>query len=653
MEKADVFLPAWERPIRIPQDVPIEHSEPPFALAGETGTWLLRFRFSCDVPAGAPLKLQTSGGRNNRGGFEPPPQVERPDGAGYTTARTQDGAPVELKSDGTPGTLGVTVPASGFARNTVLNVTIGDRSSGGPGIKAGTSRRLNKFFVLYWPERGGASAGAWSDPNWLQSHSSNKPGTWSGDNMRWIVAACTMHLLGGRLNHLHAWAPSQASPDEDVAILARPEDEFHNVSSERLGEAVALLGSHKLHAECHVVDASTCLRLKVRLGRQGTLRVVVRHPSSGIEAVTNPIVCSEKAPALRAWWGMIHGHSEMSDGSDTLDDYFHQLRNECALDFGAPGDHDHLWETSDRMWKTTCDKVKKWHAEGRFVTFLGYEWAKWRKNGDGDRNVYYLEDDRPMYRSDNGEYPTPPDLFRAIRDEKALVIPHHTAHAGNFCDYKDHDPTHERLIEIYQVRGSYECAAEDGNPRPEHYPQPPYADGYVRRALALGWRVGFTAGGDDHNGTAGTGKSKDGLMCVLAPENTRVALWDGMWQRRVVATTGARLLLFYELNGHPMGAELNAKADPRLSEHREFRIEFHGTSPASQIDVIRNNVVVHSEQPHALDCVLEWTDEIPLKEALMQPARFCDHPFCFYYVRVMQEDGEMGWASPVWIDPCT
>lgn len=35
---------------------------------------------------------------------------------------------------------------------------------------------------------------------------------------------------------------------------------------------------------------------------------------------------------------------------------------------------------------------------------------------------------------------------------------------------------------------------------------------------------------------------------------------------------------------------------------------------------------------------------------MMPPAKYCDRPFCFYYVRVVQADGQAAWASPIWID---
>ena len=78
------------------------------------------------------------------------------------------------------------------------------------------------------------------------------------------------------------------------------------------------------------------------------------------------------------------------------------------------------------------------------------------------------------------------------------------------------------------MRGSLECSEQEGNPAPaKGYNGPPIQDGYVCNALALGWRIGFTAGGDDHSGCWGSeayfGRYKQGLMSVEAQEKTREA----------------------------------------------------------------------------------------------------------------------------------
>jgi len=653
-------MPLWQRPIRIPERIAIEHSEPPVALAGEKSTWRLPFRLADDVAPGSVLRLQVFGGRDNKGVFEGL-QTDGPGEDGYVSACTQDGTPLAIYPAANAGTFVIESPEGGLERGSVLTVVLGDRSGGGGGAKAPSVRMLNKFFVLYRP---GAAGQEKALPRWAvsrtQSREADAGPVWTEANQHQMLAVCTMHILGNEIEHLRAYAPAQTSPGEPFHVLVRPEDRYSNLSCQKLGDLAASVNGEDVAEDSKRVPGSTCVCLTVRLPQEGVYRIKVRDLKTGKEATTNPTVCGAPGRRLNVYWGMIHGHTEISDGTGTLDYYFRQMRDEAGLDFAATGDHDHLWETSDALWQTTCKAVASWNEPGRFVTFLGYEWAKWRKNGDGDRNVYYLEDNRPIYRSDDGCYPTPPDMFNAIRDEKAIVIPHHTGHSGNWCDWKDHDPVHERLVEIYQIRGSYECPEEAGNPLPERGAQPPVAEGFVSRALAMGWRVGFTGGGDDHNGHAGTdfpamqrgGVSyKAGLMSVMASELTREALWEAMWNRRVVATSGPRIILAYELNGSLMGSELTLTTEPNLRKRRLIQVKAHGTAPIERIDIIRNNETVHSVSVGQLDCEACWEDTELIDEVWLPPAKFCDHPFCFYYVRVVQTDGEAAWASPIWIDP--
>jgi len=635
------FVPAFVRPIRVPERVPLGRAEPEAALAGEKGTWTLPLRLTDAVEAGAMLKLQVFGGRNNKGSFKAP-QVDRPADDGYVSIHTPDGTPIAAKAGAKVGTFVFTVPDGGLAADDVVTVVLGDTSGGGGGIVAPTVSQLNKFIVLYRPQS-----------------AEDLPNAWTVANDQQILAACSMHILGGAIDHLRAYAPSDAVVGEPFDVLVRTDDAYSNPSCQRLGELTAFLGDEALDATVEPVPETTCVRLRLSLPREGVHRIRIRDARTGKDATANPTVCAATLLEQPVLWGMIHGHTEMSDGTGTLDHYFAQIRDEAALDFAATSDHDHLYETSDAFWQATCDAVKQWHEPGRFVTFLGYEWAKWRRKGEADRNVYYLHDHRPMYRSDIGHHPWPPDLFAALRNEQAMVIPHHTGHGGSFCDWKDHDPECERLVEIYQMRGSYERL--DDNPLPESDDMQAKVatvpEGYVDRALAMGWRVGFTAGGDDHLSHAGTDfpfgpqHYGAGLMCVLAADRTREAVWDALWHRRVVATSGPRILLDYTLNGQPLGSELSAAAMPELSARRTLRIVCHATAPIERLDIIRSNQIVHTVAGDSPDLEVTWDDESPLADALLPAARHCGHAFAFYYVRMLQADGQMAWASPVWIDP--
>ena len=649
--RAPNAMPGWARPIRIPEHIEITHTEPSFAIAGEMSTWCVPFKLSKDVPAGSILKFQLCGGRNNKGSFLDA-QIGNPERDGYIAAELEDGTRLSMQPDKKSGTYVLSLPDGGFKKGQKLIIILGDRRGGGGGIEVSRDRMLNKFFILYSVPTEEAEP---KFPQWAGTD------VWAKGTEGRIAAACTMHVLGGKIDHIRAYVPSTTRPGEPFPVLIRPEDGFGNLSHQELGDITISVHGETVEAEIEKVSDSICLSAKMSLSTEGIYRFQVRETGSGCEAVTNPTICSKTAQPI--YWGMIHGHTEMSDGTGKIDHYFHQLKNEVMLDFGAPGDHDHLWETPEAFWKVTCEAVKHWHKPHEFVTFLGYEWAKWRRNGDGDRNVYYLDDDRPLYRSDEGAYPSPPDLFEVLREEKekAIVIPHHTGHGGNFCDWKDHSPEYERLVEIFQIRGSYECSEENGNPAPERPTNyAPYPDGYVQKALALGWRVGFTGGGDDHSGHWGSefcfgwGKTsyKQGLMSVEAGEQTREALFEAMYNRRVVATTGSRMLLTYVLCGKPMGSELSLKDSPELTSSRKLSVTFHGMAPAERIDIIRNNKVVHSVPGNGkMDVTMTWEDMEPIDKTWLPAARFCDHPFTFYYVRVVQTDREVAWASPVWIDP--
>jgi hypothetical protein len=181
--------------------------------------------------------------------------------------------------------------------------------------------------------------------------------------------------------------------------------------------------------------------------------------------------------------------------------------------------------------------------------------------------------------------------------------------------------------------------------------------GFVQRALELGWRIGFTGGGDDHTAHPGDEvyhgvepwRYKAGLMAVHAAENTRDALWQAMWNRRCYATTGARIILDWSLEGRPMGAELSLRDAPGLEHRRRLRVRVHGTAPVRSVEIVRNNRDVHRVEPGGMDTEFGWTDAAPLAEVNLAPAPYCPSPFTFYYVRVTQADGEMAWGSPAWI----
>jgi hypothetical protein len=66
-----------------------------------------------------------------------------------------------------------------------------------------------------------------------------------------------------------------------------------------------------------------------------------------------------------------------------------------------------------------------------------------------------------------------------------------------------------------------------------------------------------------------------------------------------------------------------------------------GTGPIDRVDIIRNGEVTHRERPRqdAAESRFRWEDPAPPKGK--SPS--------YYYARVLQKDGQMAWASPIWV----
>lgn len=631
------------RPVRVPPHVPLCAADPPLAEAEERGLWTLSFVLACDVPPDRRLWLCIHGGRNMKQAWSGL-QTDDPEAEGYVCAETVSGERLTCagRSEDS-GVFSFVVPEDGLKQGDPVTVRLG----GNAGTTSPKLTQPGKFFLLMSASPGDETA----------------PPTLCGEPLERIVGACVMDIIGGEIAGIRVFTPSTMSPGEEISLLVRPEDVNRNVACDRPGELIVRLDSRVIPAQRAEIAGTKCFRLDgVIVPGEGMHRLEVEDASRGFKALTNPILCAPDSE-YALLWGSMHSHTETSDGTGSLDRYFTEMRDECAIDFGATSDHDRADETPEELWKLSQEAVARYDQPGMFTTFLGYEWAKWRRRGDGDRNVYYLHDRRPIFRSDDDAYPDPPSLFKALKDETVIVIPHHPAHPGNHCDWKDHDPEKERLVEIYSFWGCSERSAEDGNiyiGSPVENPQGvPGVNplGYVQRGLAMGWRVGFSANADDHSGHGSDRiirrkADRDftgGLTAVYAKENTREAIWDALMSRRCYATTGDRIIVDFRLDGHLMGSEIRLSEHPGLASSRRLRVSAHGTGQIESIEIVRNNRDARVVKPDAFDVEFEWTDSEALSEINLPPAEHSSVPFTFYYLRVTQENGQMAWASPIWI----
>ena len=181
------------------------------------------------------------------------------------------------------------------------------------------------------------------------------------------------------------------------------------------------------------------------------------------------------------------------------------------------------------------------------------------------------------------------------------------------------------------------------------------AEGSIRSALNSGCRFGFVAGGLDDRGIYTDLFKSDqvqyspGLTAVLAGSHARDSLTAALGRRACYATTGARMILVSQIAGKGIGSELSTEAKPGLLYNRHITGHVAGTAPIQEIMIVRNGEVFHTYHPHEMAFDFELDDSEPLENVAVSGPN--GRPsFVYYYMRVIQEDGHVGWASPIWVD---
>jgi hypothetical protein len=221
-------------------------------------------------------------------------------------------------------------------------------------------------------------------------------------------------------------------------------------------------------------------------------------------------------------------------------------------------------------------------------------------------------------------------LYRYLKEHQGICAVH-TSATGMGTDWRDNDPEVEPLVEIYQGdRMSYE---HEDAPRAGYDPKtqkPPaniagwFPKGFINHALGKGYRLGFESSSDHW--------STHISYCVAVAEtHDRQGIMDALRKRHCYAATD-NIIVDVRSGTHLMGDDFKTASAPTLA------ISVIGSGKLARIDILKDGEVAHSIKPGKTDYEGTWSDPKPLEGV---------H---YYYIRVVQEDGELAWASPLWID---
>ena len=371
-------------------------------------------------------------------------------------------------------------------------------------------------------------------------------------------------------------------------------------------------------------------------------------------------------------WGQTHKHTDISYclrmHDQSIDFNYRLYQDVFKSGFGTVTDHAYnMWAMERFLFHKSADY---YYFPGEFIAFPAYEWVG---NGlpdgvaYGHINAVYLEEDgildvyEPLGLEEKGN--TPGKLRNEYSSRRVLTIPHHTADALHTYNWDFHDPEKSPVAEIFQnCRGQQEQPGVYGSTA--YRKTKDLNDGWVIGALIRGHKLGLIGGGD-HLGTARAG--------VELNELTRSALYKALLERRTYASTGAGADIRFSCNGFPVGSEIH-------TGRAVFIFEINANEKINEVSIVKNGETVKKLKGRGKRFLYRWDSECepehkPEQGSEHKPEQGSEHKpeqgperkpeqgsehkpeqgperkpeREFWYCRVLLENGEAFWTSPIWL----
>ena len=458
-----------------------------------------------------------------------------------------------------------------------------------------------------------------------------------GDGVRKLVESrLSVEVLAGPPAQMLVLLPSTAQPGDTVRLTVAILDAAGNAGVDVEGE-IRFEGLDGLPETVRMeAEQEGVVHLEMKLESEGIFRIEAKGPQD-LVGESNPLVVS--SGGHRIAWGDLHGHSAMSDGTGTFEDYFTYARDVAALDVVALTDHDH-WgmeplALNPDFWAEMQVQVGEFYSPGEFVTVLGYEWTSWSQ---GHRHVLYFESEGEVLSSVDPSYETPAQLWAGLRGRPAVTVAHHSAGGPIPTNWQfAPDPELEPVTEIVSVHGSSEALDSPG------VIYSPLPGNFVRDVLDRGIQFGFVGSGDSHDGHPGMAhlaSNSGGLAAFLTSDLTRQGVLEALRSRRVYATNGPRIILDSRLEGRAMGEELdlsNLEGESIGSKSGNLQIVVVAPGTLDRVDVIRSGQV-HFSVPCDGRRECSFTRRLDNLETGE-----------YVYARAVQTDGGAAWSSPYYL----
>ena len=341
------------------------------------------------------------------------------------------------------------------------------------------------------------------------------------------------------------------------------------------------------------------------------------------------------------YFGQLHAHTNLSDGTGTVAQAFDHASKVANLDFLALTDHSNSFDNDGgvHMDDENAEELSSEWAEGRsgareitarkngtFVGLYGFEMT-WSGGAPGHINTFNSDgfesrNYAPYKKGDN--YEVLQAYFDTLNENPHTIsqFNHPGDTFGDFMDFALYDTVIDNQMTLIEV-GNGEGAIGSSGYFPSYE--------YYTRALDKGWHVAPTNNQDNHKGN--WGDSNTARSVVLAEDLSEESIYDAMKNYRVYATEDNDLAILYTLNGNAMGSILD--------DQETIDIEVSINDPTDNAGQTKVEVIVNGGQTLAEQTFDGGSADLTFEDL---PATYG-----YYYIRVTQADKNIAVTAPVWV----
>ncbi|MGA1823770.1 MAG: C25 family cysteine peptidase [bacterium] len=298
------------------------------------------------------------------------------------------------------------------------------------------------------------------------------------------------------------------------------------------------------------------------------------------------------APSIggyNVYYGMLHSHTTISNGSGTPQQAYQYARDNGKLDFfGIADNYYYPDDMTDSDWSTIKNVANSYNDEGTFVTFWGFEWTSdsddWQTNGLAQGHITIVNSEDYCI-STYEPTRTLNQLVEWMSTRDVVAFFNHPGQYGTTFDKFEFNHS-DKFVGMELWNRSTDYYSNDG------YYNNDGGLGYYDEALSRGWYIGASGSQDNHDKTWGT--MNEWRMAVLAPEKSRASIYAAMKARRFYSSRDKNLALSFKCNGAQMGSKieggsLNIQIEAFDGDNEEF----------SRIELLKNGAIIKTWTPNS------------------------------------------------------